>query len=102
MCCAASARPSVRARGIRPRGLCAMSCWVAPSVAAELWGVSVEHVLAGIREGTIASQIENGFVCVDAAPGSPHLSPKRGDHPPTFTIVTEDEIAALLGGCGED
>ena len=80
-----------------------MSCWVVPSIAAELWGVSVEHVLAGIREGRIASRVENGFVCVDAAPGSPRLMGKRdGEHPPTFTVVTEDEMAALLGGNADD
>src|SRR5688500_16517599 len=81
-----------------------MSCWVVPSVAAELWGVSVEHVLAGIREGRIFSRTDNGFVCVDAAPESPTLSAARVavEHPPTFTVVTEDEMAALLGGNGED
>ena len=79
-----------------------MSCWVVPSIAAELWGVSVEHVLAGIREGRIPSRIDNGFMCVDAAPGSPRLKRSVDEHPPTFTVVTEDEMAALLGGNADD
>ncbi len=77
------------------------SAWVPPSMAAELWGLPVESVLASMREGRLASKTENGFEFVqidtDAAwRGRPHSA-----HPPTFaplhSIITEDERAALAG-----
>lgn len=48
-----------------------MSCWVVPAVAAELWGVAVNEVLAQIKRGTITSKSEYGFTLVDVAPESP-------------------------------
>ena len=75
-----------------------MACWVVPAIAAELWGVSVNHVLAGIRDGSIASRREHGFLCVDAAPGSyTYHRPRRSDEPPlpTYVLVrSEDESRA--------
>ena len=79
-----------------------MSCWVVPTVAAELWDVSVEHVMSGIRDGSIPSKIDNGFVCVDAAPGSPRLSRSRANRPPTFAAVTDAEMTALLSEDAQD
>ena len=56
-----------------------MPCWVAPVVAAELWGVSLEHVLGAIADGSIPSGREYGFVVVDVAPRwcRPHPPPIR-------------------------
>ncbi len=48
-----------------------MSCWVVPAVAAELWGVAVNEVLAQIKRGTLISKNEYGFTLVDVAPQSP-------------------------------
>jgi hypothetical protein len=71
-----------------------MSCWVVPTIAAELWGVAVNRVLGAIRDGTIASRDEHGFVFVDAAdPGDIHHLASRplGPTPPTFVVVSHDE-----------
>lgn len=45
-----------------------MPCWVLPAVAAEMWGVSLAHVLAQIEAGTLASRVEDGSLLVDAGP----------------------------------
>ena len=77
-----------------------MSCWVVPTVAAELWGVSVESVHTRIRDGSLASKHENGFTFIDVAPDSPVLeTPKalRPPPPPTYRAVTREEIVALVG-----
>jgi len=74
-----------------------MACWVVPTIAAELWNVSVQHVLDGIREGRIPTRSENGFVFVDVAPHSSDITPPRKrpeDRPPTFVAAPqESEIA---------
>lgn len=70
-----------------------MACWVAPVVAAELWGVSLGHVLGAIADGTIPSCQEYGFVLVDVAPdGGPPPAARRpeGPPPPTYVVVTEE------------
>jgi hypothetical protein len=38
--------------------------WIVPSLAAEMWGVPLDHVIRGIQEGSIASRHEHGFVFV--------------------------------------
>ena len=71
-----------------------MSCWVVPTVAAELWGVPVEIVLERARSGLIHSKSENGFTFIDVAPGGESCHPPRGlrgPHPPTFTVVTQGQ-----------
>jgi hypothetical protein len=75
-----------------------MSCWVVPSIAAELWGVPVQQVLDGMHAGHIPSKQESGFTFVDVAPNSPKLeTPRRFREPtpPTFTMVSPEELAAL-------
>ena len=52
-----------------------MSCWVVPAVAAELWGMSVEHVLGLIEEGKIPFKRDYHFMLVDVAPHSPTMEP---------------------------
>ena len=74
-----------------------MACWVVPAIAAELWGVTVNHVLAGVRDGSIGSRQEHGFLFVDAAPGSyTYQRPLRPDEPrpPTFVAVEADQGAS--------
>jgi hypothetical protein len=78
-----------------------MSCWVVPMVAAEMWGVPVEAVLQRAKSGEVPSKSENGFMFVDVAPESPRCnapSSLRVPHPPTYTAVTGEEIAALTTG----
>ncbi|MEO6435102.1 MAG: hypothetical protein ABIP55_04995 [Tepidisphaeraceae bacterium] len=80
-----------------------MSCWVVPSLAAEVWRIPLEQVLRRIREGEIAVREEDGFTFVDVAPYGPRverpmLSP--GERPTMFaaaeeTPVTLEELTAL-------
>ena len=48
-----------------------MSCWVVPSVAAELWGCTVDAVLNAIRNGKVPTKDDAGWTFVDVAPESP-------------------------------
>lgn len=68
-----------------------MPCWVVPVIAAELWGVSLEHLLLGIADGTVPSRTDCGFVVVDVAPDSAVYERPRaaGPPPPTFVVVKE-------------
>jgi hypothetical protein len=75
-----------------------MACWVVPTVAAELWGVTVQQVIDAILSGSIASRKDSDFTFVDVAPGSPTVrrpKPFRND-PPTYTAVTDEEMLALM------
>lgn len=70
-----------------------MSSWVAPVVAAEIWGVSVDHVLAGVANGSIPSYIDGQFLFVDlTGQGQMPDSPRPDSNE---KVVTEAEIAAL-------
>src|ERR1700677_1802313 len=69
----------------------AMSTWVAPSVAAEIWGMSVDHILAGIADGSIQSFVDGQFLFVDVeGRGFPISSPRPPVIEPT---VSPEEIA---------
>jgi len=75
-----------------------MACWVVPTIAAELWGISVEQVTAAIREGRAATKQEHGFTLVDVAPNSPQIEAPRKrpeDRPASFVSLTADELIAL-------
>src|SRR5438094_4154530 len=61
-----------------------MSCWVVPSLAAELWHIPLERLLRGIRDGEIAARDHDGFTFVNMAPDGPRIA-----RPPTFTLVSE-------------
>jgi hypothetical protein len=74
-----------------------MSCWVVPSLAAELWHMPLEILLRCMGEGQVLSKHENGFTFVDVAPGGPKLTrPMTPPHlrPPTFTMAKEEDGAA--------
>jgi len=67
-----------------------MSSWVAPAVAAEIWGVSVEHVLDGIANGSIPSHVDGQFLFVDMAGiGFPRSTPR------VQPVVSSDELRGL-------
>ena len=80
-----------------------MSCWVVPTVAAELWGCSVETILERARSGVVPTKTENGFMFIDVAPDSDRCAAPKSIRPPTFTtvaamqIVRDEEPAARLG-----
>ena len=68
-----------------------MSCWVVPSIAAELWGLTVDQLMQRIQAGVLPSKKEEGFLFVDVAPHSDRISPPRRprhERPPTFVPVT--------------
>jgi len=66
-----------------------MSCWVVPTIAAELWGVPLEQVLGEIRAGAVSSKLDYGFTLVDVAPDSRVLAPPppRRALPPPMTFI---------------
>jgi hypothetical protein len=69
-----------------------MSCWVVPTLAADLWGVPVEHVLRQIDAGDVPSQTVLGFVLVDVAPDSEVFRPsRRKGPPPTYTVISTSD-----------
>jgi len=68
-----------------------MSCWVVPTIAAEIWGVPVDHLLQRVRDGELAYRVDEGFMFVDVEPPP---APKV-EHPPTFTALSEAEMEAL-------
>ena len=68
-----------------------MSSWVAPSVAAEIWGTSVEQILAGIADGSVQSYVDGQFLFVDLE-GRGYSKPPRSE---AAQVVTEQELAAL-------
>jgi hypothetical protein len=45
-----------------------MPGWVLPAVAAELWGVPIEQVMADVAAGRISSRVEGEFIFVDVQP----------------------------------
>jgi len=75
-----------------------MSCWVVPSVAAELWGVPLAQVLEWVEGGQVAARVDEGFTVIDVAShGATAGRPDhRGPRPQTWRSVTPQEIAALL------
>jgi hypothetical protein len=74
-----------------------MSCWVVPTIAAELWSVPLAQVLGQIEAGSLSCKTEHGFVLVDVAPNSDTFSPppRRIKPPPTYTVLTPAELEAL-------
>jgi hypothetical protein len=77
-----------------------MSCWVAPSLAAELWHISIEEVKRLMATGQVAFKEEQGFTFVDLAAGAAKAqAPLRRpeDRPPTYSAapITDEELSAL-------
>jgi hypothetical protein len=52
----------------------------------------------------VPSKTDSGFTFVDVAPDSPVFKPgnKPRENPPTYTIVTREEITALTGEDDEE
>lgn len=82
--------------------------WVVPSIAAEVWGVSLDHVMSQVRAGAVASREEFGFLWVEVTPAPrPVRVRRRGrrSRPQTYTrrpvapvsSVGVDELQALQG-----
>jgi len=85
--------------------------WVVPSIAAEVWGVSLDHVMSQVRAGAVASREEFGFLWVEVtaqtAPrptrvrrrggrrARPQTYTRRPIAPVTSPSVGADELLAL-------
>jgi hypothetical protein len=68
------------------------SSWVAPSLAAELWGTTVDDVLQRIVSGQLKSREVGGFLFVDA--NAPRL--RAEERPATYKETDELVLAASL------
>jgi hypothetical protein len=82
-----------------------MSCWVVPSVAAELWGCTVDAVLAAIRNGNVPTKEDAGWTFVDVAPDSPTMAAPKAPlavMPESYSIVSQAEAIALAEPNEED
>lgn len=84
-----------------------MPSWVLPAVAAELWGVPLEQVLADMAAGRVRSRTERDFTFVDIDPDNTVEEPdaRRLAYrrslawamvAPSTPIVTAEERDALL------
>ena len=77
-----------------------MSCWVVPSLAAELWRMPLEEIMRLVREGAVPTKEEEGFTFIDVAPTSPKVGPpslKPEHRPPTFIpAASEDDVAIVV------
>jgi hypothetical protein len=58
-----------------------MPGWVLPAVAAELWGVPIEQVMADVAAGRLNSRVEGEFIFVD-------VQPDGADEPPSAPAPT--------------
>src|SRR4051794_24771063 len=73
-----------------------MSCWVVPTIAAELWGCSVDQVMSKIRSGELPTRDEAGWTFVDVAPDSPTIESPKCMRPSTYTdVLSAAEVEAL-------
>jgi hypothetical protein len=81
--------------------------WVAPTIAAEIWGISIEQVLAAVANGSIPSRMDGQFLFVNIdqsqAPAMPSIPRQTdpalqavpSDDRASETVVTPQEMAAL-------
>jgi hypothetical protein len=76
-----------------------MSCWVVPTIAAEIWGMPLEQLMQRINEGEFQTKLEQGFMFVDVAPDSPRYEPKLLL---AKNAISERELAALAINDGAD
>ena len=80
-----------------------MSCWVVPTVAAELWGCSLDAVLAQIRHGQVATKEEGGWTFIDIAPDSPRMqSVQERRAAELAAVVNTEESQALVAVESDD
>jgi hypothetical protein len=95
-----------------------LSCWVAPKIAADIWGLSLGEILALIASGRLTACMNGGFQFVrlprfsvfgqtlppqqrpptfhliDGAANSSKPPPEKS---PAEQVVTPEETAALAG-----
>jgi hypothetical protein len=82
-----------------------MSSWVVPSIAAEIWNVSVDVILDWAKSGMLSSREVESFLFVDLAPAGEWVMPGNlpgHPTPPTYSVLTSEEMAALHAGTEEE
>ncbi len=72
-----------------------MASWVAPSIAAEIWKMSVSEIQDRVKRGELASKEEGGFTFVNIGAADENSSTPARITPPTYSIVTREEELAL-------
>lgn len=77
-----------------------MSSWVAPAVAAEMWGTSLQQVMEWVANGTVASYVDGQFLFVDIASRGYERAAQPPPPAPTTNqepeeVVTPEELTAL-------
>jgi hypothetical protein len=77
-----------------------MPTWVVPSIAAEMWRVSLNDLLGQIASGSIPAKLEEGFTFVDvdpygSAPRARATKATRAERPATYRGLTDQELRAL-------
>jgi hypothetical protein len=69
-----------------------MNSWVAPMLAAELWGTTVDDILQRIVAGQLRTREEGGFLFVDANA----VRLRAEERPATYCEADELMLAASL------
>jgi hypothetical protein len=69
-----------------------MPCWVAPTLAAELWHIPLPELMRRIESGEIPVRREDGFMFVDVAPYGARVERPIPPHERPDTFVTIDAI----------
>jgi hypothetical protein len=69
-----------------------MNSWVAPTLAAELWGTTVDDILQRIVSGQLETREMGGFLFVDA--NAPRL--RADERPATYRDADELALSAAL------
>lgn len=64
--------------------------WIVPSLAAELWGMPLDHIIQGIENGSIASRHEHGFLFV-----------RHGEHPEPQAAPVAAAAPELITAIGD-
>src|SRR4051794_26782371 len=84
-----------------------MPCWVNPSIAAELWGISLDRVLEQVRAGEVPSKVEDDRLLIDVIPKE--TSESASDASPSqfgtgleklATEATMPQIPSAIEGAG--
>jgi hypothetical protein len=68
-----------------------MTCWVAPTLAAELWGITVEEILQRIISGDLKSHEDGGFLFIDA--NAPRY--RAADRPATYQTLKSADLVQM-------
>jgi hypothetical protein len=78
-----------------------MGCWAVPSVAADIWGISIQEVLKAVQEGRVLSRHDNGLLVVDLEPAGMTASRRREDRRPRTYSPAPPVLRPVPETCGD-